>query len=326
MNELPYFRLYAAQLLADENIAQFTDEEVGCWVRLLCYAWCNGSIPSDPERVARLLHRHFDADDFEPIWQAISGRFVPSPDDPERLISRRLEQERGSAEQAREDKIRAGIASGQARRGPKPNSVPEQNEQRSNGVQEQEEQRLNAATRTDEPLPTLPNLPTNYKNSLERLPSLEQQCPALFGFLKALDRQGASVAAGKASATWGKVETLLGQLGEEAALEASLDALARRKGYDEPPLAYLVPVLEAAKANGKPKAKPRPIQLPAPDPEWLAAHPNAQAKWDGFLEHARTISSSERDLANRLTSYLLMLKVEFEDDRDNEKRAQEVRR
>ena len=313
MNELPYFRLYAAQLLADENIAQFTDEEVGCWVRLLCYAWCNGSIPSDPERVARLLHRHFDADDFEPIWQAISSRFVPSQDDPERLISRRLEQERGSAEQAREDKIRAGIASGQARQRPKPNSVPEQGEQRSNGVQEQGEQRLNGATRTDEPLPTLPNLPTNYKNSLERLPSLEQQCPALFGFLKALDEQGASVAVGRASATWGKVETLLGQLGEAAALEASLDALSRRKGYDEPPLAYLVPVLEAAKGDGKPKSKPKPVPLPAPEPSWLAAHPGAQAKWDSFVAHSRTIASSQGDLAKRLAGYLPMLVSEFDE-------------
>lgn len=103
---LPYFRVYAAELLSDENFAGWTVAERGAWFTLICICWREGSIPSDKGKLGRVLH--LDDAAMATLWGAIGDRFVPHPDNPERLTSRRLEMEREEAEKTIEQKSDAG--------------------------------------------------------------------------------------------------------------------------------------------------------------------------------------------------------------------------
>lgn len=72
-----------------------SDEALGVYVRLLCHAWLEGSIPDDPTRLCRMLkknRRRFDA-----LWPSIAPCWAPSTEGSScsnRLINPRLEIER----------------------------------------------------------------------------------------------------------------------------------------------------------------------------------------------------------------------------------------
>lgn len=92
---LPYFKMFPAETLADERFSGWTVAERGAWLTLLLHAWVNGSIPADVDAIARILH--VDATAMRSHWQGIADRFIPHPDLPGRLTSRRLEEEREEA-------------------------------------------------------------------------------------------------------------------------------------------------------------------------------------------------------------------------------------
>jgi uncharacterized protein YdaU (DUF1376 family) len=97
--DLPWFKMYAAETLSDENFLGWSVEERGAWITLLCHQWREGSIPADLDRIACLLR--LDADAMRPqcerIWRRIADRFIPHPDLPGRLVSPRMEMEREEA-------------------------------------------------------------------------------------------------------------------------------------------------------------------------------------------------------------------------------------
>ncbi len=88
----PAFSFYPKDILSDEAAVAMTDEELGIYVRLLCHAWLEGSIPADPARLARMNRRPRRV--FDRLWKAIVPCWQPSPDEPGRLIQGRLEVER----------------------------------------------------------------------------------------------------------------------------------------------------------------------------------------------------------------------------------------
>jgi len=53
--ELPYFPFYPAEFLTDVNVVLMTNEQIGCYIKLLCYQWREGSIPQDEAKIALLL-------------------------------------------------------------------------------------------------------------------------------------------------------------------------------------------------------------------------------------------------------------------------------
>lgn len=112
--DLPYFRVYAAESLADERFSSWTVAERGAWFSLLLHAWVNGSIPSDLPSLARLVH--VSAKQMSALWAVIGDRFVEHPGAPGRLTSERLETERDEALA----KSNAGRRSAAARWGRKP--------------------------------------------------------------------------------------------------------------------------------------------------------------------------------------------------------------
>lgn len=105
---LPYFHMYAAETLSDERFSQWNVSERGAWLTLVLHAWVNGSIPSERDALARIVHMPPRA--FDTVWRAIGDRFVAHPDADGRLTSARLEIEREKA-QARASAGKAGATS-----------------------------------------------------------------------------------------------------------------------------------------------------------------------------------------------------------------------
>ena len=55
MNKAPAFQFYAGDYLSSSRVTLLTLEEEGAYIRLLCHCWLHGSIPNDPEMIARLI-------------------------------------------------------------------------------------------------------------------------------------------------------------------------------------------------------------------------------------------------------------------------------
>lgn len=55
MSKAPAFMFYAGDYLASSRVQLMTLEEEGAYIRLLCHCWNAGSIPKEPEQIARLI-------------------------------------------------------------------------------------------------------------------------------------------------------------------------------------------------------------------------------------------------------------------------------
>lgn len=92
--------------------------EVGTYVRLLCRQWVEGSIPSDPRKLARLASEDYEV--FLKIWETVSECFEPGDDG--RLRNPRLEAQRRElnsfkAGQSERGKIGAALRWSRSRNG-----------------------------------------------------------------------------------------------------------------------------------------------------------------------------------------------------------------
>jgi uncharacterized protein YdaU (DUF1376 family) len=94
----------------------------GAYIRLICYCWIHGSIPSDPLDIARLIGKGSSAT----LATVVEQGFNADPNDDSRLVHDRLEQERSKQTAWRENKSKAGKASAAMRAKPQSVSTPVQ--------------------------------------------------------------------------------------------------------------------------------------------------------------------------------------------------------
>jgi uncharacterized protein YdaU (DUF1376 family) len=109
----PAFQFYAAEFLADENVVLMSNQEIGCYIKLLCYCWREGSIPSDVNKIARLCGE--DSSAMDQLWLAIRQCFESAFDDETRLINPRLVAERVKQEEHRKERAESGAKGAKAR-------------------------------------------------------------------------------------------------------------------------------------------------------------------------------------------------------------------
>jgi uncharacterized protein YdaU (DUF1376 family) len=102
-----------------------TDAERGAYMSLLVFQWKNGSIPTTPERLARIMGTP-DAQ-FEDRWNALGRKF---DGDSSGLFNNRLEQVRKKALELRDSKIRAADAANAVRRAKKAQRISAANAER----------------------------------------------------------------------------------------------------------------------------------------------------------------------------------------------------
>ena len=115
MSKSPAFQFYPADYLSDANTVVFTAEQDGHYLRLLCFCWLEGSIPSDPEEIQKLLKgsSRVVEQTLNPVLNCFqldkkSGR----------LVHLRLLKEKKKQSDWRKKCAKGGKASGESRRGP----------------------------------------------------------------------------------------------------------------------------------------------------------------------------------------------------------------
>jgi uncharacterized protein YdaU (DUF1376 family) len=112
-DKAPAFQFYPKDFLSDENQAVMTCEQAGAFIRLLCHAWNEGSIPDDAEKCARLAAATVKGFS-ERVWPAVRVCFTATTDG--RLVHRRLEKERIKQDEFRAAAARAGKLSAASKR------------------------------------------------------------------------------------------------------------------------------------------------------------------------------------------------------------------
>lgn len=113
--DLPWFPIYAAEMLADGRFQGWNLEERGAWLTLLAYNWNDGDLPAGHSELARLLH--VGPGDMARIWSAIGSRFCDVPGSPGRVWCERLEEERDKARQLSNKRAESGRKGATARWG-----------------------------------------------------------------------------------------------------------------------------------------------------------------------------------------------------------------
>jgi len=111
MADFPYLQFYPADYMSDGNVQLCTTAQEGIYLRLLCFAWIEGSVPASIEQVQRICKRDARKAD---IQHVLTTFFVAGPDG--RLINRRLEAEREKVRSKSQSRSLAGHKSAESRR------------------------------------------------------------------------------------------------------------------------------------------------------------------------------------------------------------------
>ncbi|MHC4162534.1 MAG: hypothetical protein ACYSUM_10425 [Planctomycetota bacterium] len=235
----PAFSFYPKDILSDEAAAAMTDEELGIYIRLLCHAWLEGSIPADPARLARMTRRPRPA--FDKLWKAIAPCWRVSSESG-RLIQGRLELER-EKQRAYSAKQRARGKHGGRPRGSRSESTKA--ESRGKAAEKPEETRAKAGESLPSPSPSPSPSPTTIT---ENDPvGLKPDDPLLDAALEVFQYWRLAVGKPGSVRTRKREQTLMARLREEpgdiaakiAGLKLAVDGALRDPWYngtDRPPL------------------------------------------------------------------------------------------
>ena len=112
--------------LARGRTTTFMSQKEGAYIRLLCYCWIHGSVPSDPLDIARLIGKGGSAT----LATVVAEGFNEDPNDDSRLVHTRLEEERAKQAAWREKSVEGGKRSAKLRSTPclKPRVVEPQHQ------------------------------------------------------------------------------------------------------------------------------------------------------------------------------------------------------
>lgn len=99
----PAFQFYPGDWLGSQRVSLLTLEEEGAYLRLLASCWQHGSIPADPEKIARLIGKGSSTN----LAITLASMFQPHPNNPSLLVHDRLERER-EKQDAWSEKCREG--------------------------------------------------------------------------------------------------------------------------------------------------------------------------------------------------------------------------
>lgn len=102
MSKPPAFQFYASDFLTD--VAEFSNEAVGAYIRLLCSQWVNGDLPSDEKSLCRVCHSY--PIEFPEIWEEIKHKFSQKKNG--RLVNLKMEKVRNERKEFVKKAAKAG--------------------------------------------------------------------------------------------------------------------------------------------------------------------------------------------------------------------------
>ena len=106
-NKSPAFQFYPKDFLSDEKVLMMTNQEVGCYIKLLCYCWLEGSIPSDVNKIAKLCGENSSV--MAELWPSLKSCFKSTGNYLKRLKHCRLEKEREKQDKYHKERSESGI-------------------------------------------------------------------------------------------------------------------------------------------------------------------------------------------------------------------------
>ena len=116
MAKLPWFPFYPADFLGAEKVQLMTNEQVGMYVKLLCYQWMEGSIPEKSSSAIAVLRLGWgDETEMKDFQNVLETCFVKHPTEKGRLINKRLDAIRCGQEEISLRKQEAGRLGGIAK-------------------------------------------------------------------------------------------------------------------------------------------------------------------------------------------------------------------
>ncbi len=89
MTTSPAFQFYPSDFLSDENVILMSNQAVGCYIKLLCVCWKEGSIPSDLSKLTKLCNE--TPETMAELWPSLEPCFKQNSHG--RMTNPRLERE-----------------------------------------------------------------------------------------------------------------------------------------------------------------------------------------------------------------------------------------
>lgn len=111
-NKAPAFQFYVKEYETDERVKMMDVAHEGCYLRLMCAQWMEGSIPADIPAIARLCR--VTPGRMKKLWPALASCFQPHT--PGRLINAKLATQRQEYDEWVKKSSAGGKRSGEVRR------------------------------------------------------------------------------------------------------------------------------------------------------------------------------------------------------------------
>lgn len=111
MTTSPAFQFYPSDFLSDENVILMSNQAVGCYIKLLCVCWKEGSIPSDLSKLTKLCNE--TPENMAELWPSLEPCFKQNSHG--RMTNPRLEREWLKQQGFRNERARSGKKGADAR-------------------------------------------------------------------------------------------------------------------------------------------------------------------------------------------------------------------
>ena len=110
MIKSPAFQFYPKDFLMDDKVAVMNLEQIGAYMKLMCFCWNNDGLPNDKDELKSMCG---NPETWETIWKKVSKCFYENNG---KLYNKRLEKERKKQEAWREKSKLGGERSAKSRR------------------------------------------------------------------------------------------------------------------------------------------------------------------------------------------------------------------
>lgn len=110
MNQSPAFQFYPKDFLMDDKVAVMNLEQIGAYMKLLCYCWNNNGLPGDEEELKEMCG---NPQNWDKIWKKVGKCFYKNSG---KLYNKRLDEEKQKQKHWKEKSKEGGIKSGKIRR------------------------------------------------------------------------------------------------------------------------------------------------------------------------------------------------------------------
>lgn len=114
MNKSPAFQFYPKDFLMDDKVAVMNLEQIGAYMKLLCYCWNNNGLPGDEEELKEMCG---NPQNWDKVWKKVGKCFYRNSG---KLYNKRLDKEKEKQKHWKEKSSKGGTATQKKRWGEVP--------------------------------------------------------------------------------------------------------------------------------------------------------------------------------------------------------------